>query len=211
MEINSEYNTDKRGNVPFYDNLFADLWGKEDIRLLELGVGADMGSLLAWRDNFPHGFISGIDIGVPSQELDRIGIHKGSQDDIGLLKKVSNSDAPDGFDIIIDDASHVGALSKTSFDYLFYNSLKDGGIYVVEDWGTGYWGWWQDGGWTSPPTGFMDNRIQTHDYGMVGFIKYLIDLIGLKDATSGHGRGPLVDSHIREIRIHPGIAVVFKT
>ena len=44
----------------------------------------------------------------------------------------------DGFDIIIDDASHIGELTKATFWHLFDRHLKPGGLYAIEDWGTGY-------------------------------------------------------------------------
>ena len=51
---------------------------------------------------------------------------------------MASKTAPDGFDIIIDDASHIGELTKTSFWHLFDHHLKPGGLYAIEDWGTGY-------------------------------------------------------------------------
>lgn len=50
----------------------------------------------------------------------------------------------DGFDLIVDDASHSYALSKDSFNGLF-PLLRPGGVYVIEDWGWAHWrGPWQD-------------------------------------------------------------------
>ena len=50
---------------------------------------------------------------------------------------VARKTAPEGFDIIIDDASHFGDLTKIAFWHLLYNHLKPSGLYVIEDWGTG--------------------------------------------------------------------------
>jgi spermidine synthase len=58
---------------------------------------------------------------------------------------VARKTAPEGFDIIIDDASHFGDLTKIAFWHLFDNHLKPSGLYVIEDWGTGYWSDWTDG------------------------------------------------------------------
>ena len=65
------------------------------------------GSLKLWRDYFPHGIVVGIDRKLPQdfQLGERIQIFEGSQADEGFLSKVANATAPDGFDIIIDDAS----------------------------------------------------------------------------------------------------------
>ena len=62
-----------------------------------------------------------------------------------LLSVVARKTAPEGFDIIIDDASHFGDLTKIAFWHLFDNHLKPSGLYVIEDWGTGYWSDWTDG------------------------------------------------------------------
>lgn len=53
--------------------------------------------------------------------------------------------APGGFDIIIDDSSHIGEFTKTAFWHLVDSHLKPGGIYAIEDWFTGYWDDWSDG------------------------------------------------------------------
>jgi hypothetical protein len=52
---------------------------------------------------------------------------------------------PFGFDLVMDDTSHVGALSHITFHAVFPH-FKGGGIYIVEDWGSGYWDDWPDGG-----------------------------------------------------------------
>jgi hypothetical protein len=50
---------------------------------------------------------------------------------------VANQVAPEGFDIIIDAATHLGALSRVSFWQLLTQHLKRSGLFVIEDWGTG--------------------------------------------------------------------------
>jgi hypothetical protein len=64
---------------------------------------------------------------------------------------VARKTAPEGFDIIIDDASHFGDLTKIAFWHLFDNHLKPSRLYVIEDWGTGYWSDWTDGKNLPPP------------------------------------------------------------
>jgi hypothetical protein len=114
--------------------------------LLELGVH-EGASLLLWRDYFPHGTVAGIDIELPKnfESTERVHLFEGSQGDTGFLSEVARRVAPDGFDIIIDDASHMGELTRTSFWHLFDHHLKSGGLYVIEYWGTGYWDHWPDG------------------------------------------------------------------
>lgn len=166
---------------------------------MELGIFKGS-SLLLWQDYFPNGVIVGLDRELVRVEGDRIRIYKGEQQDGKLLHQISNEIAPDGWDVIIDDASHMAGPTRISFWHLF-ERLKPGGIYVIEDWGTGYWDSWPDG------KGYHEN----HHFGMVGFIKELIDEVGIGDITNPkHGRPPQRASVIKELRIRPGMAVVIK-
>ncbi|MDB5132064.1 MAG: hypothetical protein JWR02_1813 [Mucilaginibacter sp.] len=204
LDLN-KYNTDKleSGYLKKYDPIFGPFVEKK-IKLLEIGV-LNGASLLLWRDYFPLGAITGIDINVPSdwQATERVRIFEGSQSDTQFLSRIANETAPDGFDIIIDDASHIGSLTKVAFWHLFDNHLKPNGLYVIEDWGTGYWDDWDDGkslnleSYTNsePAKKTLWKKIArrlglntksplpSHDYGMVGFIKQLIDEQGASDVT----------------------------
>ena len=141
------YDSDKIGGglLGPYDKVFAPWVGKE-IVLLELGVQKGA-SLLLWRDYFLKGQIVGIDIRLPAgfNPGERIRVYEGSQADPAFLTRVAEETAPEGFDIIIDDASHLGELTKTAFWHLFDNHLKPGGVYAIEDWCTGYLDDWPDG------------------------------------------------------------------
>jgi hypothetical protein len=68
----------------------------------------------------------------------------GQQDDAELLARISDEHAPRGWDLVIDDCSHVGALARASFLALFPR-VRRGGYYVIGDWATGYWDEWSDG------------------------------------------------------------------
>ena len=209
-----QYDSDKisGGYLERYDPVF-EPWVDKPITLLELGVYKG-GSLLLWHDYFPVGQIVGIDINPPREfkANDRIRFFEGSQTDIAFLSKVAGETAPDGFDIIIDDASHVGELTKISFWHLFEKNLKPGGLYVIEDWGTGYWGHWSDGkdfnpeSYSRPQSQFwakvrrrlhLKRPMRGHNYGMVGFIKQLIDEQGFR------GR-------FEKIMIVPAIVFIYK-
>lgn len=222
-----KYNTDKVANryLEKYDPVFEPFVERE-VRLLELGVHRG-GSLLLWRDYFPKGEVVGIDVRVRvdlSGEK-RISVFEGRQDDRAFLSRVAEQSAPGGFDIIIDDASHVGSLTKTAFWHLFDNHLKSGGIYVIEDWGTGYWSDWVDGkayrerygnhspyeSWVKLVRGESWKRFQSHDYGMVGFIKELIDEQGFGDLTRASLNGTsLRVSKFESMTIHPSIVFIKK-
>lgn len=241
--IARKYSTDKAAHTHYlrnYEEHFRDLLGKE-IRLLELGVRSG-GSLLMWRDYFPEGLIVGLDINpVPLEdESGRIRIYQGAQQDTALLDRIARETAPGGFDAIIDDCSHIGVLSRVSFWHLFDNHLKSGGLYVVEDWGTGYWDSWVDGvGYRRAEKGYsaalyravrgiarlqrirllsrlplvagllgrakaaaVRRQYRSHDYGMVGFVKELVDEIGMADVTDErHGLPPQRPSKFRDMKL----------
>lgn len=221
------YNTDKITHryLEVYDPILTS-WVDKEIKLLEIGIHKG-GSLQLWRDYFRLGIIVGIDIKLPERFLpgERIQIFKGSQADEEFLSEVASKTAPEGFDIIIDDASHIGALTKTAFWHLFDNHLKPGGLYVIEDWGTGYLDDFPDGkrldSLNSPAsrvpsqssqasTHTMKAPFPCHSYGMVGFIKELVDEQGAASVTAGRPIGESRASRFTQLVITPCIVFVSK-
>jgi hypothetical protein len=124
-----------------YQELFRPLKYRR-IRLLEIGVGGyehDVGgrSLLAWQAFFPFATIIGVDYlpreAVATRHTKFRRADQGSAEDLTAL---CAEEGP--FDIIIDDGSHLSQHQLFSFQHLF-DSLKDGGIYVIEDVHTSFW------------------------------------------------------------------------
>jgi len=276
------YDTDK-GVLPhylrIYEECFEPLLAK-DVRILELGIN-NGGSLLLWRDYFEKGTIAGLDINPChiDDPTGRIHIYQGPQQDIQLLDRIALKEAPDGFDVIIDDCSHIGELTRISFWHLFENHLKPGGIYFIEDFCTGYISSCIDGGIYKPshytaldslryrmgpivrspldkmgkaanrtitrlssstaleslryrmsPTARSSlgkrifeltrfshyirrqtykRRIPSHDYGMVGFVKELIDACCGQKVKLFNGTYPS-SSKIERIQVYYNIAIVVK-
>ena len=127
-----------------YEPFLATLVGK-GIKLLELGVykGA---SLRFWHDYLENAVVVGLDA-HPIQINDPTGmihVYRGYQQDITLLDRIVEEQAPDGFDVIIDDCSHMGRFARISFWHLFENHLKPGGLYAIEDWGMSFDRAWPD-------------------------------------------------------------------
>ncbi|MGI9067165.1 MAG: class I SAM-dependent methyltransferase [Pyrinomonadaceae bacterium] len=249
----SSYDTDKALHAHYlrsYEQYFGKLQDRE-VRLLELGVYKG-GSLLLWRDYFQKGLIVGLDLN-PIQLADpsgRIRTYAGQQQDTSLLDRIGAETAPGGFDVIIDDCSHIGELTRISFWHLFDNHLKPGGLYVIEDWSTGYWDSWFDGVSFQPrqENGFSPGlfrfrslmarvyrsslatrvplaqklvvglkrvingrQFRSHDYGLVGFIKELVDECGMADITRPDlGKPPQRRSKFQEMRISPGQVFIIK-
>ncbi len=250
--IAAKYDTDKAVHTHYlrnYEHYFGGLRDQE-VRLLELGIKTG-GSLLLWRDYFPRGLIVGLDI-EPVELADptgRVRTYQGAQQDTELLDRIARENAPAGFDIIIDDCAHIGVLARASFWYLFEHHLKSGGVYVIEDWGTGYWAGWVDGIGYQPhsralsPALYRTTRIfarlhqhkvvaripfaarllawlkalalkaqyHSHDYGMVGFVKELIDELGMADITHPqYGTKPHRPSKFTELRISTSHLFIIK-
>ena len=150
------------------------------LRLLEIGVSSGA-SLLMWRDYLPNATIVGVDIAEPPPCIggdNRIYFNRGSQDDPEVLDRAGNM-AGGPFDLIIDDASHVGYLTKRSFAHLFPQWLAPGGTYVIEDFGTGFLKEYPDGApFAAPPESDSVPTAQvfaSHQHGMVGVVKQLLD------------------------------------
>jgi hypothetical protein len=93
--------------------------------------------------------------------------------------------------------------------------LKSGGAYFIEDWGTGYWKNFPDGGEYSEPNFFscdknMPTKITSHAFGMVGFVKSLIDLCH-EDAIKGDQLAETNrKSRIRSLEFAAGVVMIIK-
>lgn len=175
--------------LPIYEELLAPL-RRRSFTLLELGVWGGH-SLEMWRDAFPRATIVGIDLLPPDIDLGhRVHIIRGDQTDADLMHRTREEFAPKGFDVIIDDASHIGITTARSLQVLYPRHLRPGGLYCIEDWGTGYMPAWHDGGGLTAPVDIRQLDCTTvpmvdgvtrpipmpsHDSGVVGLVKRLID------------------------------------
>ena len=108
----------------------------DDIKLLEIGVSAGQ-SIKTWKKYYYNAKILGVDI-IPEckkYEEDHINVEIGSQTDGVFLEKISKQYGP--FDMILDDGSHINSDVIYSFEHLF-DSVKSGGVYIIEDTHTSY-------------------------------------------------------------------------
>ena len=79
-----------------------------------------------WQSLFPVGPVTGVDA------------DPGAVVPVGTRKVLGHQDDPElatrgFFDLIVDDASHDGKLTRKTFDILWKN-VSPGGYYVIEDW-----------------------------------------------------------------------------
>ena len=137
-----KYRSDKSSKyhnfTKYYDMYFSSQRQSVE-KILEIGVH-EGASVKMWKDYFPNSTVYGIDISNACRVHagDRINIFIGDQSDDKFLDKISN-DIGSQVDIIIDDGSHKSSHQIFSFTKLF-PLVKSGGIYVVEDVTTSYWG-----------------------------------------------------------------------
>lgn len=150
--------TFRHGYHWFYGRHLPRYRSKEDLAILEIG-GRGGDSAIAWTKYFGHhAKIDMITYGGKGDKLKfenpTVGCRRdGAQSAIGCGQihtfYCDQSDAkkleadvvthrPDGWDIVIDDGSHVPAHNVISFEALWKN-LRPGGIYVVEDIETSYY------------------------------------------------------------------------
>lgn len=108
------------------------------VRLLEIGID-QLGSVSLWRQYFQEGLeLHGIDRDEKQAPDGNVHLHKVDQSDLIDLKRYAESvQAP--FDIIVDDGSHVPEHQLLSLEIL-WPLVAPGGLYIIEDIETSYWG-----------------------------------------------------------------------
>ncbi len=222
------FNTDKSSKfLNNYEMFFSHLKGKK-INLLEIGV-LKGGSILMWGEYFINGKIVGVDIKDPQIELpSNVYFELGDQRDSEFLNYINTKYTKAGFDIIIDDASHYANFTEATFLICFTRLLKSGGIFVIEDWGTGYWKDWPDGEnfhlsedhlicklrrkFTLDNSYDYPNKKSycSHNMGMVGLGKQLIDELAIDDIKQSNHELANLKSMIHGIYFSNGQIFIMK-
>ncbi len=200
-----KYLTDKWDGhfyTPHYERFFNHL-KNEPVKLLEIGVGGygdpNSGgeSLRMWKEYFPQGAIFAIDVyNKESIEEDRIKIYQGSQVDKFFLETVTREAGE--FDIIIDDGSHINRHIIESFKLLF-PTLKQHGIYVVEDLQTSYW----------PKFGGDSFNLRNKSTAM-NYFKHLTDSLNYEEIDNPSYRANYFDRNIISISFFHNIIFIQK-
>jgi hypothetical protein len=134
LELMQKHQTDKakhRFDVPF--SFFFDEHRRHQVKsVLELGVKKGA-SLRVWEEYFPQATIYGVDINHKSAAYasERTRIFIGNQSDATLLAQISA--AASGFDLIVDDGSHMADDQVASLAYLWPFLTPPFGIYAIAD------------------------------------------------------------------------------
>jgi hypothetical protein len=202
-ELSGTDKTGAHGFIPAYERFFSE-YRHRSITLLEIGVGGYQElpgghSLKLWEAYFQRGTIVGIDI-YDKRNLShgRVHVHQCSQVDSKGLHELA--DKHGGFDIIIDDGSHLNDHQIESFTILF-PLLKTPGIYVIEDVQTSYW------------PAFGGGKVGTpgHARSAVSFFKELIDGLNHAEYLAGAQTKPFHrDTLIRGIYFEHNLIVIEK-
>ena len=196
------FNTDKWGShwyTQHYDRYFRPIRFRR-LNVLEIGVGGyeDPGlgaeSLRMWKAYFPNSRIVGVDLCDKTQFCEkRIDIQQCDQTDAAALSRLSAEYG--GFDIIIDDGSHLNEHVITTFNILF-PLLNSDGIYAVEDLQTGYWPTW-GGGMNDPKSS-------------ISFLKNLVDGLNHSEYPIAEYRASYFDRTIVEVAFFHSLAFIRK-
>jgi len=120
-----------------YERYFAK-YRDTPVNILEIGISHG-GSLQLWRRYFGEkANIFAVDINPACKQFEeeKTKIFIGSQEDEDFLSGLK-ARLP-ALDIILDDGGHTMRQQLVSFSHLF-STVKDGGIYMVEDTHTSYW------------------------------------------------------------------------
>lgn len=146
-----------------YDKILAP-YRESYTSVLEIGVAQGQ-SVRMWTDYFPNATIHGADISKASETCqaysERIRFHLLDQSKEAELK---NMEQFSPFDLVIDDGNHWWKEQILTFKTLF-PYVRPGGIYIVEDTTTSYWG-----------------EYRNHPISAVEFFKTLADEVHLKGA-----------------------------
>lgn len=209
-------------------------FANREIALLELGV-FEGESLEFFSKVLPEAHIFGVDLRKCEKKFTspNVKTYQGSQEDPLLIHHILTENDLRQFDIVIDDCSHMGSLTLNSFN-LLYPFLKPGGLYVIEDWGTGYWPSWPDGKkfkagnhlaclprlpqWLRSRLcalplrlRFLTERFRSHHAGMPGVVKHLVDEVAMGDITNERGLKTGISPKIDYLHIYPGIVFMRKS
>lgn len=201
-ELARLHDTDKWGMhwyTPHYDRYFRAMRSRR-LNVLEIGVGGyhdrnvGGGSLRMWKSYFRNSKIVGIDLHDKSHLSEhRIDIRQCDQTDKeGLIRLCQEYD---GFDIIIDDGSHLNQHVIQTFEILF-PLLRTGGIYVAEDLQTAYWP--DYGGGIDDPRSSMT------------YFKNLVDCLNHMEYPIANYRPTYYDENIVEISFFHNMVFICK-
>ena len=204
--------------LPYYQ-IYDDFLSSHSIRvssILEIGVSTGF-STKVFSLAFPDAKILAIDrdqLSVDFKGFQNVFYHQCDQTDTDRLGALINEFLPDGIDMVVDDASHVGYFTAVSFNCVFPR-VNHGGAVFIEDWATGYWDTFIDGGRYQefpvvPSLGYIPTRFPSHDFGLVGFVKTLVDWTSEPEIRVREQDPPVRQSRLKLLEFRQGICSCIK-
>lgn len=191
-----------------YDDVFSSLKGKDNIKVLEIGI-QNGGSLQLLSKYFGEkSQIYGLDIDQRCQNLKLgknifVGIGNASE-------KKTVQDFPI-FDLIIDDGSHSPKDQRATLQHLFMDHLSEGGIYLIEDLEHSFQDWWKTKPSVSPfgkHLSFLQKPvIETENRTFVQDIQALVHEIQHKQMGPSQNE---IANNTWKISNYSGIVVLYK-
>jgi len=173
-----------------YDAFWARESGRVE-RVFELGLWKG-GSMAFWAEAFRPTRLVGVDQSRESrspafdrylaERPDRLRVHWGvDQGDPERLAALVASEFDGPLDLVIDDASHLYSLTRSSLETLLPR-LRPGGLYIIEDWAWHHW-----------------PELQEAFTGQIPLTRLVTELV----EAVGTGRGMIAD-----VSVHQGFAAV---
>lgn len=167
--------------------------------ILEIGV-LNGCSLRLWRDYFSRANVFGLDID-PARAIhsgERIKVVIGDQSNPQCLSDLARKAG--GFDIVIDDGSHIVSYILTSLNTL-WPFVRPGGLYVIEDLGLSH---------TAPNTSewlqyhpgmALNGDLSQKRHERSDFDAHMLRVIRCMDSLTGD---------VRAIHFHPMVVIIEK-
>ena len=164
-------------------------------QMIEIG-NLDGGSTIFWQDRLPLERLITFDIEPDAphlrrylerhnlQEIVRVNFAVAQDDGPALRTAIAKHAVGPLVDLVVDDASHQHAQTRTTVEVLL-PFLRPGGAYVIEDWAWGHHATWPSGLWTDRPL--------------------MSPLLSELTLICGHGKGVL-----DRIEIDPNFAVLWR-
>ena len=180
------------------------------IRMLEIGVYKG-GSLKMWHEYLPRdSVVVGIDIDPSCRQFespnDNLFVRVGDQSDPRFLHDVIREFG--AFDFILDDGSHVCSHMIASFNYLYLDGLKAGGVYLAEDTHAAFWKTHRDQRYS-----FVDLAKDFVDFMHAHYWQHQAEV----HFRQGHPQRekqlvvPRIATEIREIRFEDSMITIYKS
>lgn len=184
--------------------------------IIEIGTFEGESTKIISR-SFPNAKILSLDLNIRPidfSEYQNIEYKQADQTNPEQIIELIIDKFPDGVDLVIEDASHIGFFSKITFDTIF-PLVNSGGAYFIEDWGTGYWDSWPDGSrfQVFPQVVHNNNipkRFPSHDFGMVGFVKSLVDLTHEEAIKNKQRDDKQYSSRLKVLEFGEGVCMLLK-